>query len=159
MTITYSSASNPKYINADHSAIELTVKFDHLDFDVQFTASPNDIEPHGIELFLNAVSGQFGQVAEYAPPVVIPTALTENDYKRAVQKLLDDTAKEKGYDSMLSAASYAGYTNPFQAEALALAEWRSAVWTKCYEILADVKVGTLTAPSIEELLADLPVLA
>ena len=125
----------------------------------EFFASLNDVEPHGAALFLNAASGAFGPVAEYVAPAVVVPEITEADYKRAVQKLLDDMAKAKGYDSMLSAASYAGYVNPFQAEALSLAEWRSAVWTKCYEVLANVKAETIEAPSIEDLLAQLPTLA
>ena len=33
---------------------------------IPFTASPHD--PHGVELYVQAVNGLFGPVAEYIPP-------------------------------------------------------------------------------------------
>lgn len=68
-----------------------------------------------------------------------------------IQRHLDAAAAAKGYDSMLSAVSYAGFPNSFQAEAIILANWRSAVWTKCYELLESN--ANLT---IEEIMVELP---
>ena len=73
----------------------------------------------------------------------------------AVQNMLDNAAKAKGYDSILSACSYAAYPNPFQAEGQEFVAWRGAVWAKCYEILGEVEAGTRTAPTVSELLAEL----
>ena len=73
----------------------------------------------------------------------------------AVQNMLDNAAKAKGYDSILSACSYAAYPNPFQAEGQEFVAWRGAVWAKCYEILGEVGAGTRTAPTVSELLAEL----
>lgn len=73
----------------------------------------------------------------------------------AVQNMLDNAAKKKGYDSILSACSYAAYPNPFQAEGQEFVAWRGAVWAKCYEILGEVEAGTRTAPTVTELLAEL----
>ena len=73
----------------------------------------------------------------------------------AVQNTLDNAAKAKGYDSILSACSYAAYPNPFQAEGQEFVAWRGAVWAKCYEILAEVEAGVRPAPTVSELLAEL----
>ena len=73
----------------------------------------------------------------------------------AVQNMLDNAAKAKGYDSILSACSYAAYPNPFQAEGQEFVAWRGAVWAKCYEILGEVKAGARPVPTVSELLAEL----
>lgn len=74
---------------------------------------------------------------------------------QAVQNMLDSAAKAKGYDSILSACSYAAYPNQFQAEGQEFVAWRGAVWAKCYEILAEVEAGTRPAPAVPELLAEI----
>lgn len=74
---------------------------------------------------------------------------------QAVQNMLDSAAKAKGYDSILSACSYAAYPNPFQAEGQEFVAWRGAVWAKCYEILAEVEAGTRPAPAVPELLTEI----
>jgi hypothetical protein len=70
----------------------------------------------------------------------------------AVQAALDEGARAQGYDSIASAITYRGDPNPkFAAEAEAFFLWRSAVWTKAYELLA---AGDL--PTIEEAIALMP---
>lgn len=76
----------------------------------------------------------------------------------AVQKHLDYKAKERGYDSILSACSYAATANSYQAEGQKFLAWRAACWDKCYQILGAVKAGTRSIPTEAELLAELPVL-
>ena len=77
----------------------------------------------------------------------------------AVQKHLDETAKTRGYDGILSACTYATDTNPtFSAEGQACVSWRSAVWAKCYQIMAEVMAGTRPTPTESELIALLPVI-
>ena len=73
----------------------------------------------------------------------------------AVQNMLDNTAKAKRYDSILSACSYAAYPNQFQTEGQEFVAWRGAVWAKCYEILGEVEAGTRAAPTVSELLAEI----
>ena len=73
----------------------------------------------------------------------------------AVQNMLDSAAKAKGYDSILSACSYAAYPNPFQAEGQEFVAWRGAVWAKCYEILREVEEGARPAPTVPELLEEI----
>lgn len=75
----------------------------------------------------------------------------------AVQAHMDLTAQERGYDGMLSLCSYASDPEPrFLQEGQAGIDWRSAVWTKCHEVLAAVEAGERPAPTEAELIAELP---
>lgn len=65
---TYTTVSNPQWLNSTQTQIGLYVNFDHLaEESVFFTADPNDIEPHGVELYNRAVAGDFGTIASYSP--------------------------------------------------------------------------------------------
>ena len=75
----------------------------------------------------------------------------------AIQKHLDTTAQSLRYDNMISARSYTGYTNAFQTEAQALATWASECWVVAGQIEADVKNGDRAMPTVEDVLAELPV--
>lgn len=78
-------------------------------------------------------------------------------FETAVQKHLEDGAAVKGYDSILSACSYAGAANPFQAEGQAYLAWRGAVWMQCYADLAAIQAGTMALPaSTSAYIATLP---
>lgn len=75
----------------------------------------------------------------------------------AVQSHMDAKAKERNYDNMLSLCTYATSANPnFASEGQAGVVWRDAVWAACYEILAAVESGVRTAPTADELIAELP---
>ena len=73
------------------------------------------------------------------------------EIESAIQKMLDDKAKSLRYDNMMSARSYAGYTNPFQVEAQALATWCVNCWIKAGELEA---IGT--SMTVDEVLAQMP---
>ena len=80
-------------------------------------------------------------------------------YTAAVQKHLDDFARTRGYDGIMSAATYATSTVPkFKAEGQYAVEARDATWAKCYEVLAAVEAGSRPMPTLDKLLAELPVL-
>jgi len=82
------------------------------------------------------------------------------EYTAAVQKHLDDFARTRAYDNITSAATYATSTNPkFAAEGQYAVEARDATWVKFYEVLAAVEAGSRPMPTLEELIAELPVLA
>lgn len=75
-----------------------------------------------------------------------------------VQAVLDTFARTKGYDSIISAASYAASTIPqFAAEAARAILMRDNIWAACYAIMAAVVAGTRTLPTVEEIMAELPV--
>ena len=80
-------------------------------------------------------------------------------YTAGVQKYLDDFARTRNYDGILSAATYATSAVPkFKAEGQYAVEARDATWAKCYEILAAVGGGSRPMPTMEELITELPVL-
>jgi hypothetical protein len=62
-------AKNPVWANAEHTMIDLAIKWDGINEEYPFTASPTDVEAHGRAIFEAAVAGQFGEVAEYIAPV------------------------------------------------------------------------------------------
>ena len=67
-------------------------------------------------------------------------------------------ARAKGYDDNVSACSYAGYENVFQAEAIAFGQWLANVWAYGYAELDKMIAGTRPVPTIAEILAELPAL-
>lgn len=93
-------------------------------------------------------------------PTPTPTGpLTVDDYRAAIQKMLDEKVKERRYYDILNACSYATSTNAtFKAEALACVAWRDAVWAKAYEALDLVQSGQALQPTIPGLLAMMPTL-
>lgn len=94
-------------------------------------------------------------------PELKPTpAQIEADKVAIVQKHLDDAARALRYDDIKTACTYADEpaVPKFQAEGQAFRAWRSLVWAKCYEILAEVQNGAQQIPSDEELVAELPTL-
>jgi hypothetical protein len=81
----------------------------------------------------------------------------QQNISNEIQRLLDTTAQSMRYDNILSARSYAGYSNPFQAEALSLAAWSAACWAKAGEIQHAVIDATRVMPTVDEALAEMPV--
>jgi hypothetical protein len=75
--------------------------------------------------------------------------------KDVVQGLLDAKAREKGYDNILSACSYAVGPNPFQDEGIAFLTMRSAVWSFLYAQVTLFQNGTREIPTVEGLLIEL----
>jgi hypothetical protein len=64
----YTQVTSLSYANAEGTAINCWVAFDDFDEPLPFTASANDTEAHGREIFARAVAGEFGGVAPYVPP-------------------------------------------------------------------------------------------
>lgn len=73
----------------------------------------------------------------------------------AVQGVLDAKAREKGYDNILSACSYAAIPNPFQDESTAFLTMRGEAWAFVYAQLGLVEAGTRELPTVEGLLIEL----
>lgn len=76
----------------------------------------------------------------------------------AVQRQLDSTAQSFGYDSIITAVTYAEESGvaKFQTEGKALRAWRSKVWAACYLVMADVEASKRAIPSAPALIAELP---
>lgn len=59
---------NPIYVNADGTAINCEVKFDTYPNYLPFTATPNDPEEYGRQLYADLQAGVYGPIAPYVPP-------------------------------------------------------------------------------------------
>lgn len=88
------------------------------------------------------------------------------EFDIAIEKHLDAGAQDAGYYDPLDrippidrACSYAGYTNPYQAESQSFVVWRAAVWAYVYQVKTQVEAQQRSAPTIEELIQELPVRA
>lgn len=77
---------------------------------------------------------------------------------QAVDRYLNETVQVKGYDSILSACSYAfdETDDIFSNEGKKCLAWRSKVYRTCYNILAQVENGEREIPTEEQLLNELP---
>ena len=84
-------------------------------------------------------------------------ALFVAKYTKAVDELLLKTARSRGYDSAYTCLSYLQSTDEkWRNEAVAFNSWRDSVWNKCHEVLNAVEAGKRVAPTVDELLAELP---
>jgi len=113
------NAKNPKYVNPDHSTIDLTIEHPKLGW-IPYTAHANDSEALGRDLYARAVTGEFGEITPYQPP-------------SEEQVLAEQTRKMRGerdrrlaqLDTVVSnPLRWAGYTADQQA---ALATYRQAL--------------------------------
>lgn len=78
----------------------------------------------------------------------------------ATQQRLDDFARTRNYDGILSLCTYATSTNPtFAKEGQYGVNMRDATWAKLYEMLAEVEAGIRPVPTgYVDIEAELPVL-
>lgn len=84
---------------------------------------------------------------------------TKAAFSGAIQAHMDDFAKAHDYDTIHTGASYAGDPNPkYDAEGTAMRNWRSAVWVYANAEMAKVLTGQRPQPTIEEMIAELPVI-
>lgn len=128
--------------------IDVDPPFDATTYKVELSDYPEDINGKWVLKKVVVLKNQ--------DEIAAQLEATKRSYELAVSQHLDTTVQAKGYDNIVSATSYAGYTNTFQAEGIAAGEWRSAVWSACYQILVDVEAGTRPTPTIDELIAELP---
>ena len=78
-------------------------------------------------------------------------------YSRAVQAHLDATARFHDYQDIASAVSYAASGVPrWAAEGVAFRIWRDGAWIKCLTEVERIRAGERAAPTIQELLEELP---
>ncbi len=92
---------------------------------------------------------------------VISQAAVQAEMTRQIQKRLDDFARTRNYDGILSACTYATSTMPkFAAEGQYCVNARDATWAAAYAIIAEVLEGQRPVPSsIADFETDLPDLA
>lgn len=91
----------------------------------------------------------------YVPPTV--PAPTVDDYRVAIQNMIDAAARSRRYDSGTTIATYVNSSNPaWSNEAQAFVVWRDAVWTYAYVELDKVMLGERDQPTVADFLAELP---
>lgn len=80
-----------------------------------------------------------------------------NDYRAAIQAMIDAKASERQYDSGAALASYVNSTiEQWASEAQAFVAWRDAVWLYALAELDKVQKGERDQPSVDDFLAELP---
>jgi hypothetical protein len=80
------NAKNPKHTS--DQTIDLDIE--HPEFGwIPFTASPNDVEEKGRDLYAQAIAGDFGPVAAYVPPP--PHISTSVENKTEAERRLAET--------------------------------------------------------------------
>ena len=67
MAIKLISAKNPRWGDADKTVVNLTVKFEHIQDEIDFSATLRDPEEHGRMIFERAKRGEFGEIAPHIP--------------------------------------------------------------------------------------------
>ena len=87
------------------------------------------------------------------------TMSVERHYIGSLEEMLDRTAQERNYDNRLTCALRAAYSGPYQAEGQAFAIWMDACHAIVYDVLRQMKAGTLVPPPVDDLLGQLPELA
>lgn len=99
---------------------------------------------------------------KYTPEerAAIERELTINSIVQQTQQRLDDFARTRNYDGILSLATYATSTvQKFQTEGQYGVESRDATWEQLYLIMAEVEAGTRPMPAgFADIEPDLPVL-
>lgn len=127
-------------------------------------AMPEDAKPISDDLYL-AVYGRETEPDENGLPrvkVAPPSTLQQraSALLAAVDEHLNATAKAMGYNDIRTAVTYADEpaVPKFQAEGQALRAWRSLVYAKCYQVLADAQSGAVVEPNEAQLIAMLPAL-
>ena len=95
--------------------------------------------------------------SEPAPPADIRQAYISAKLSKVVQKRLDDAAVARGYDSCLAVCSYINSgVRKFDTEGKAFRKWRSAVWDKFFDIMAELDDPSVATPSAEQVIKQLP---
>lgn len=94
----------------------------------------------------------------FVPPVKPAKPVTVANCTEAARVLLNTQAVELGFDSILSAATYASEAAvpAFQADAKKLSAWRSHVWKKANDLLVGIEGGDSTLQTVAEFIDALP---
>lgn len=91
-------------------------------------------------------------LAESIPPELLDP-LPADVVRERITQWLDSVVQAKGYDNIVSCASYAASSDDvFRAEAQAAIAWRDAVYRAGYQILADIPDGVSTPDEVMALL-------
>lgn len=130
---------------------------------------PGDVFEIDDELYANLLAGQGeGKTIVVGPdgqPALADAPPPSEDqiqasFVQSIQRRLDDFARTRNYDSVLSACTYAtSSVAKFRAEGQCAVDLRDQTWAAAYEILAEVLAGQRPMPaSLADIEGDLPAL-
>jgi hypothetical protein len=106
-------------------------------------AAPSSVEERDVRVNVNAHPPT---IEDYAPAKA-PEQI-QAEILTATQRRLDEFARTRNYDGILSAATYATSTvERFAAEGQRAVEMRDQTWATLYQMLADVQAGTRPMPT------------
>lgn len=78
MQTTLTSLSSPCWANEEHTAINCLITTSQFGNEIlPFTASQNDVEEHGKQLFKDISEDKYGEIAQYIAPAIIPEPYKE----------------------------------------------------------------------------------
>lgn len=105
-------------------------------------------------------TAQEQEAAAIAKDVAQKMQVLQTEIVQSTQERLDDFAKTRNYDSILSACTYATSTiAKFKTEGQYCVDARDATWSKLSEILGEVQSGERPLPAgYADIEAELPVL-
>jgi len=94
------NARNPVYSAPNHAAID--VEYEHPEYGwVPFTATPDDVEELGQQIYAAAKRGDFGPVAPYTPPPPAPTPIPTQVTRRQGRLALLEADKLDAVESAI----------------------------------------------------------
>lgn len=79
-------------------------------------------------------------------------------YTAALDAHIDAVAQADRWDSRITCALRASYPNPWQVKGIAFGTWMDTCYALAYQIMADVQAQTRTLPTIDEFIAEMPVM-
>ena len=107
MSIQVEYAKNLQWADAEHTALDMTIKLSSINAEIPFTAKADDPESHGRDAFARATAGEFGPIADYvAPP---PPKITDKDVRRKRDSLLKQSDWTQLPDAPVDKTAWATY--------------------------------------------------
>jgi len=122
--------------NAEHTMFDCVVKYEEFNEEMPATVTATDPYAHIHEIWTKGIAGEYGVIAEYLPPPIIPPSAGSNK-RRAVQLLQESdwTATESIIDPAVS--------NPYLTNQADFLAYRSAL----RDIAVNPQDGFLTWPT------------
>jgi hypothetical protein len=143
--------ANARYNDVSHTTFDVDVTIDGKTF--PFSYHPLDLAPVASAIRAVFDGGELSIAGYVAPTPEL------DDFQRAIETHIDAIARERGYSSGVSCASYVSSTNPnWQTEAVSFVAWRDAIWAYAFAQLVLIQDAERVVPTIKELIAELPVI-
>jgi len=121
----------------------------------------SELPAGAIELTAEQFDDRFNLFLDGDELLVVPFSIERDDeivaaMIRSMEFHMDAVAQSDGWDNRWTCVARAGYSNPWQAKAVAFGGWMDACWEHAIQVQADVLAGNRAAPTEAELIAELP---